>query len=51
MAMRYVYVTSDYRKKLDFTFAGLEAATKALDRIYAFLRRVRKKQTEILPGT
>jgi len=42
IALRYMYVTSDYRKKLDFTFAGLDAGVKALNRIYDFLRRVRK---------
>jgi cysteinyl-tRNA synthetase len=41
LALRYLYVTSDYRKKLDFTFAGLEAAQKSLDRIYSFLKRVK----------
>ncbi len=41
IALRYMYVTSDYRKKLDFTFKGLEAAEKSLDRIYTFLRRVK----------
>jgi len=40
LALRYLYVTSDYRKKLDFTFASLEAAEKALEKIYSFLKRL-----------
>ena len=44
ITLRYIYITSDYRKKLDFTFAGLDAAAKALNRIYDFLRRVRDHQ-------
>ncbi|MFP4496953.1 MAG: cysteine--tRNA ligase [Vulcanimicrobiota bacterium] len=43
MALRYMYVTNDYRKKLDFTFNGIEAAGKALDKIYSFLRRVKEE--------
>lgn len=42
VALRYFYVASDYRKKLDFSFKGLEDATKALYRIYDFLRRVHR---------
>jgi cysteinyl-tRNA synthetase len=42
LALRYLYITSDYRKKLDFTFDGIEAASKALDKIYTFLKRVRE---------
>jgi cysteinyl-tRNA synthetase len=42
LALRYLYITSDYRKKLDFTFEGIEAASKALDKIYTFLKRVRE---------
>jgi cysteinyl-tRNA synthetase len=41
MAMRYFYVTSDYRKKLDFCIENLEASTKALNKIHEFLRRVK----------
>lgn len=41
LAVRYLYVTSDYRKKLDFSFENLDAAGKALDRIYQFIKRVK----------
>lgn len=43
LALRYMYVTSDYRKKLDFTFKGIEAAQKSLDRIYSFMKRAREE--------
>jgi cysteinyl-tRNA synthetase len=44
IALRYLYVTSDYRKKLDFTFKGLEAAGRTLERLHQFLRRMRQAQ-------
>jgi len=40
-AMRYFYVTSDYRKKLDFSFDALEVAEKTVNRLFEFLRRVK----------
>ncbi|MCE1248016.1 MAG: cysteine--tRNA ligase [Firmicutes bacterium] len=45
MAMRYFYVTSDYRKKLDFSLENLESSSKALTKIYEFLRRVKEMGT------
>lgn len=50
LAMRYFYVASDYRKKLDFTFENLEASWKALNKIYEFLRRVREMAGEETTG-
>lgn len=50
LAMRYFYVTSDYRKKLDFSFEALEASGKAVDRLFEFLRRVRDMAGEESTG-
>jgi len=46
LALRYMYVTSDYRKKLDFTFKGLEIAAKTLEKIYGFLKRLKQADGE-----
>jgi len=41
MAMRYLYISSHYRSKLNFTMAGLEAAQKTLDGLKDFLLRLK----------
>ncbi|MCL5667223.1 MAG: cysteine--tRNA ligase [Patescibacteria group bacterium] len=35
--LRYLYLTAHYRTQLNFTWEGLEAAHKALERLYAFI--------------
>lgn len=51
LAIRYLYVVSDYRKKLDFTFENLENAWKAVNKIYDFLRRVKEESGDESTGT
>jgi len=46
LALRYFYVVSDYRKKLDFTFEALENSWKAVNKIYDFLKRAREMAGE-----
>ena len=41
LAIRYLLLSVQYRKQLNFTMAGLEAAQHSLDRIKEFLFRVR----------
>ena len=50
LAVRYLYVTSDYRKKLDFTFEALDNSWKAINRIYDFLKRVKEMAGEESSG-
>jgi len=40
-ALRYFYVASHYRNKLNFTFPALQGAQSAVERIKDFLRRVK----------
>jgi len=40
-ALRYLLISVHYRQKLNFTFAGLEAAKSALTRLDDFVHRVR----------
>lgn len=41
-AIRYLLLSGHYRTQLNFTFDGLEAATKAVARLYEFSHRVRE---------
>ena len=41
-ALRYLLISVHYRQKLNFTFAGLEAAKSALTRLDDFVDRVRR---------
>jgi cysteinyl-tRNA synthetase len=48
-AVRYLLMSSQYRQKLNFTFDGLEAADKAINRLTEFkdaMLEVKKKNTE-----
>ena len=40
LAIRYLLMSTHYRKQLHFTFEGLEAAKNALQRLYDFLERL-----------
>jgi cysteinyl-tRNA synthetase len=40
MAVRYLLLSTHYRKQLHFTFDGLEAAKNALQRLYDFMERL-----------
>lgn len=40
MAVRYLLMSTHYRKQLNFTFEGLEAAKNALQRLYDFMERL-----------
>jgi len=40
LAIRYLLMSTHYRKQLHFTFGGLEAAKNALQRLYDFLERL-----------
>lgn len=54
VALRYFYVSSHYRNKLNFTFEGIEGAKAAIERIRDFLRRLRNadgKSDSDLPTT
>jgi cysteinyl-tRNA synthetase len=42
MVVRYLLMSTHYRKQLRFTFEGLEAAKNALQRLYAFMERLRE---------
>lgn len=50
LAVRYLFASSDYRKKLDFTFENLEASWKAINKIYDFLRRIKEMAGETSTG-
>jgi cysteinyl-tRNA synthetase len=39
-AIRYLMLSTHYRQQLNFTFAGLEAAKSAVDRLANFMRRL-----------
>lgn len=41
-AIRYLLMSSQYRQKLNFTFDGLEAADKAVKRLYEFVDSMRE---------
>ncbi len=43
-AIRYLLASTHYRMPLNFTFEGLEAAQKAVDRLIDFLARLREYQ-------
>lgn len=40
MAIKYLLLTMSYRRRLDFTLAGLEEATGKIERIHAVIRRL-----------
>jgi len=40
MAVRYLLMSTHYRKQLHFTFEGLQAAKNALQRLYGFMERL-----------
>jgi len=48
LAIRYLLVSVPYRKQLNFTFEGLDAARRSLDRIKEFLFRL--KSSQFKPG-
>ena len=48
LAIRYLLVSVPYRKQLNFTFEGLDAARSSLDRIKEFLFRL--KSSQFKPG-
>ena len=48
LAIRYLLVSVPYRKQLNFTFEGLDAARSSLDRIKEFLFRL--KSSKLKPG-
>ena len=48
LAIRYLLVSVPYRKQLNFTFEGLDAAGSSLDRIKEFLFRL--KSSKFKPG-
>jgi len=49
-AIRYLMISTHYRQQLNFTFDGLEAAKKALDRLTNFVQRLREVKVEISEG-
>ena len=50
-ALRYMYIATHYRKLLDFTFDGAEAAQKTVDGIRSFLRRMLELAGNATPAT
>ena len=48
MAIRYQLISVPYRKQLNFTFEGMQAAATSLERLLNFRRRVKKLQLQ--PG-
>jgi cysteinyl-tRNA synthetase len=42
LALRYFYLSSHYRNKLNFTFPALQAAHSAVNRIQDFMRRLKE---------
>jgi cysteinyl-tRNA synthetase len=45
LAIRYLLLSAHYRSVLNFTFSGLEQAQKTLERLYAFMKRLRDHRT------
>lgn len=50
-ALRYMYINCHYRKLLDFTLEGVEAAQKTVDGLVDFLRRIRDARGESAAAT
>ncbi|MFH1073279.1 MAG: cysteine--tRNA ligase [Nanoarchaeota archaeon] len=44
VAVRYILLATHYRKQLNFTFKGLDAAQNSLDRLQDFIRNVQAAQ-------
>ena len=49
-AIRYLLCQAHYRKKLNFTWDGLQHAAAALDRVHGFVRRLGEVEGEGAPG-
>jgi cysteinyl-tRNA synthetase len=47
LAIRYLLLSVQYRKQLNFTFAGMEQAQRSLDRIKEFLFRLRSSKLAV----
>jgi cysteinyl-tRNA synthetase len=46
LALRYLYFTTQYRDKLNFSFSSLKAAQKALDGLFDFVQRLNEVKEE-----
>jgi len=46
IAVRYLLMSTHYRKQLHFTFEGLEASKNALQRLYDFMKRLEEIKKE-----
>jgi cysteinyl-tRNA synthetase len=49
-AIRYLMISTHYRQQLNFTFEGLEAAKKTLDRLTNFVQRLLEVKIETSDG-
>ncbi|MDP2930582.1 MAG: class I tRNA ligase family protein, partial [bacterium] len=45
LALRYLFLTTHYRKRLNFTWKGLEAAQRALDKLYEKASDIKKRHS------
>lgn len=48
LALRYLFLTSHYRKGLDFSWDALAGAQKALDRLYEVFQGLKTQEREVL---
>ncbi len=46
LALRYLYFTTHYRDKLNFSFSSLKSAQKALDGLFDFMQRLNEVKEE-----
>lgn len=47
LALRYLFLTVQFRSPFNFTFEGLKAATTALDRLYDFVAKLRNIKARV----
>jgi cysteinyl-tRNA synthetase len=44
LAFRYLILTAHYRSKMNFTWASLKSAAQSLEKLYEFIRELKKKK-------
>lgn len=46
LALRYLYISTHYRSKLNFTLKGLDAASNTIEGLYDFMKRLKRTEKE-----
>ena len=50
LALRYLFLTAHYRQKLNFTWKGLEASEKALNKLYEKIKDLKSQKSKSRPS-